>query len=50
VEVKDTSGAGDSFISGLVIEYLKTGDIQKSIIFANKRASETVKHRGVSII
>ena len=50
VEVKDTSGAGDSFMSGLVIEYLKTGDIQKSILFANKRASETVKHRGVSII
>ena len=50
VEVKDTSGAGDSFMSGLVIEYLKTGDIEKSIAFANKCASEVVKHRGVSII
>lgn len=50
VEVKDTSGAGDSFMSGLVIEYLKTGDIEKSIDFANKCASEVVKHRGVSII
>lgn len=50
VEVKDTSGAGDSFMSGLVVEYLKTNDIIKSILFANKSASEVVKHRGVSII
>ena len=50
VEVKDTSGAGDSFMSGLVIEYHKTNDIIKSIKFANKCASEVVKHRGVSII
>jgi sugar/nucleoside kinase (ribokinase family) len=50
VEVKDTSGAGDSFMSGLVIEFLKSGDIEKSIIFANKCASEVVKHRGVTII
>lgn len=50
VEVKDTSGAGDSFMSGLVIEYLRTKDIEKSIVFANKCASEVVKHRGVSII
>lgn len=50
VEVKDTSGAGDSFMSGLVIEYLRTKDIDKSIVFANKCASEVVKHRGVSII
>lgn len=50
VEVKDTSGAGDSFMAGLVIEYLKSRDIEKSIIFANKCASEVVKHRGVTII
>jgi len=50
VEVKDTSGAGDSFMSGLVVEYLKTFDIEKSIKFANKCASEVVKHRGVTII
>lgn len=50
VEVKDTSGAGDSFMSGLVIEFLRSGDIEKSIVFANKCASEVVKHRGVTII
>ena len=50
IYVKDSSGAGDSFISALVIEYLKSKDIHKSIIFANKCASEVVKHRGVTVI
>ena len=50
VDVKDTSGAGDSFIAGLVLEYLNSNDIIKSIHFANKCASEVVKHRGVTII
>ena len=50
VDVKDTSGAGDSFMSGLVLEYLNSEDIIKSIIFANKCASEVVKHRGVTLI
>ena len=50
VDVKDTSGAGDSFLAGLVIEYLKSNDIEKSINFANKCASEVVKHRGVTVI
>ena len=40
VDVKDTSGAGDSFLAGLVIEYLKSNDIEKSINFANKCASD----------
>lgn len=50
VEIKDTSGAGDSFIAGLVVEYLKEENIINAIKFANKCASEVVKHRGVSII
>lgn len=50
VEVKDTSGAGDSFMAGLVIEYLKSENIEKSIIFANKCASQVVKYRGVTLI
>ena len=50
VEVKDVSGAGDSFMSGLVSEYCKTDDIIQSIKFANKCASEVVKHRGVTTI
>ena len=50
VEVKDVSGAGDSFMAGLVVEYCKTDDIIKSIEFANKCASEVVTHRGVTVL
>lgn len=49
-EVKDSSGAGDTFIAGLVTNYLKTRDIDLAIIFANECASEVVKHRGVVTI
>jgi len=48
IEVKDTSGCGDTFLAGLVVEYLKTNDIHQSIVFANRCASEVAKHRGVT--
>ena len=50
VEVMDVSGAGDSFMAGLVIEYLKSQDIEKAIRFANECASRVVQHPGVTII
>lgn len=50
VEVKDVSGAGDSFMAALVVEYCKTDDIIKSIEFANKCAAEVVTHRGVTVL
>jgi bifunctional ADP-heptose synthase (sugar kinase/adenylyltransferase) len=50
VEVKDSTGAGDSFMAALVIDYVKTGDIIKSIEYANFCASEVVKHKGVTLI
>ena len=50
IEVKDVSGAGDSFMAGLVVKYLETSDIEQSIIFANSCASEVVKHKGVTTI
>ena len=43
VEVKDTSGAGDTFISALAVRYT-------AIKFANKCATLVVQKRGVSII
>jgi D-beta-D-heptose 7-phosphate kinase/D-beta-D-heptose 1-phosphate adenosyltransferase len=49
-EVRDTSGAGDSFMAGLVVKYLETNDIRTSIEYANEMASEVVQHRGVGII
>ena len=50
VSVKDVSGAGDTFLAGLVIEYLKSNNIKKAIEFANKCATKVVQKRGVAII
>jgi len=47
-EVKDVSGAGDTFFSSLVFDYLKNNDIISAIKFANKCASYVVKFRGVT--
>lgn len=49
VNVIDVSGAGDSFMAGLVVEYLNSEDIEKSIRFANKCASTVVQYPGVNI-
>lgn len=49
-DVIDVSGAGDSFMAGLIIEYSKSLDIIKSIKFANQCASKVVRQRGVSVI
>ena len=50
VEVKDTSGAGDSFMAALCVKFLETQDIYESIRFSNLCAAEVVKHRGVTTI
>ncbi len=50
VEVKDTSGAGDSFFAALLIKYVETGDIESAIKFANKMTAKMVQHKGVSVI
>jgi len=50
VPVKDVSGAGDTFLSGLVVEYLKTKDIRKSIQFAQECTTQVVQKHGVATI
>lgn len=50
VAVKDQSGAGDTFIAGLVWKYVNTHDINKSIDFANDCATKVVSKRGVCTI
>ena len=50
VEVKDVSGAGDTFMASLVVEYCRTDDIIESIKFANKCASQVVTQRGVTVL
>jgi bifunctional ADP-heptose synthase (sugar kinase/adenylyltransferase) len=48
VEIKDTSGAGDTFVAGCVTEFLRTKNIADSINFANACATKVVQKKGVS--
>ena len=50
VPVKDVSGAGDTFLSGLVSKYLETEDIKKSIEFAQQCTTKVVQKHGVTTI
>ena len=50
VLVKDISGAGDTFLAGLVVQYLKTNDIIKSIEFAQICTTKVVQKHGVSVV
>jgi len=50
IEVKDSSGAGDSFMSAFAVKYLLTKDVDQSICYANDCASKVVTKRGVTII
>ena len=47
IEVRDLSGAGDTFMASLVISYLKTNSIEVSIEYANGCAAKVVQKRGV---
>ena len=49
-EIRDTSGAGDSFLAALVAEYLGGSSVIESIKLANIAASKVVRTRGVGII
>ena len=48
MEVKDVSGAGDTFLAGLISTYIHTKEIGKSIEFANKCATEAVSQKGIA--
>tara|TARA_R110000824_G_scaffold115732_5_gene266893 strand:+ start:712 stop:1464 length:753 start_codon:yes stop_codon:yes gene_type:complete len=48
VEIKDASGAGDTFIAALAVEYVKSQKIEKAILFANECATSVVQKKGVS--
>ena len=50
VEIKDVSGAGDTFLAGLVSQYIKTKCIETSIKFANDCATKVVQKKGVSVV
>jgi D-beta-D-heptose 7-phosphate kinase/D-beta-D-heptose 1-phosphate adenosyltransferase len=50
VNIKDVSGAGDTFISGLVCEFIRTQDIEMAIKFAQDCATKVVQKKGVCTI
>ena len=50
VPVKDISGAGDTFLAGLVVEYIKSKDIVKAIEFAQECTEIVVQKHGVSTV
>jgi sugar/nucleoside kinase (ribokinase family) len=50
VSVKDISGAGDTFLAGLVVEYSRSQDINKAIQFAQECTTIVIQKSGVSTI
>jgi len=50
VLVKDISGAGDTFLAGLVVEYIRSNDIIKAIDFAQECTKIVVQKHGVSTV
>jgi D-beta-D-heptose 7-phosphate kinase/D-beta-D-heptose 1-phosphate adenosyltransferase len=47
VEVADVCGAGDTFLSALVYEYLNTNNMNKAMGFAIDASAVTIQHMGV---
>ena len=50
IEVRDLSGAGDTFMASLVFKYVETKNLKESIKFANDCATKVVQKRGVTTI
>ncbi len=50
VPVKDVSGAGDTFLAGLVVEYARSKNIDLAINFAQECTTIVVQKVGVSTI
>ena len=50
VDIKDMSGAGDTFMAGLIVEYIKTKSIIDAIKYANICATNVVQKRGVAVV
>ena len=50
IEVRDLSGAGDSWMAAFVVKYIETNDPYESIEFANEKATIVVQKRGVTTI
>lgn len=49
-DVRDLSGAGDTFLAALVAKYIENYDICEAIKFANKCAAWVVTQKGVVVV
>jgi D-beta-D-heptose 7-phosphate kinase/D-beta-D-heptose 1-phosphate adenosyltransferase len=47
IQLRDVCGAGDTFLAGLVVEYMRSRDIIESIKYANECSSRVVSQFGV---
>ena len=45
----DVSGAGDTFVAAFTLYYMRTNDVEKSIMFANECCADVVSRKGVSL-
>ena len=50
VDVLDLSGAGDTFMCGLVMKYVQTENIKEAIRFANECSMRVVQKKGVAVL
>ena len=50
VDVRDTSGAGDTFLAGLVYAYITENNVESAIKFANVCATQVVQKKGTAKI
>lgn len=50
VDMFDASGAGDTFFASFVLAHSCTNNIPRSIEFANRCATESVKHHGTYVV
>jgi|TARA_B100001778_G_C18563217_1_gene618785 bifunctional ADP-heptose synthase (sugar kinase/adenylyltransferase) len=50
VDVRDTSGAGDTFLAGFVYQYLENKSVKDAIKFANKCSTQIVQKKGTAKI
>ena len=50
VEVRDVSGAGDTFLAAFTISHLKNNDLDTSIKFAQECSAEVIQKHGVEVV
>lgn len=49
-KIVDLTGAGDTYIAGFIVEYLRTGDPEWSALFASGAASFVIEGLGTSVM